>query len=284
MSGIPLPGRQLRGAERLAQCLPELRLDSPYAEVATVAAAVDVVAGKAPGQLAAPLASRRKAGRGHGEQAPGCAQERDRGALAPPRSLARLERRQDGDRGEQPAGQVGELCRGHERPAVGAREGCEQARSRRVVDVVPSPLRQGSLVSEARHGAEHQTRVPLHQRIRAQLEPLQDTGTKTLDQHVATVRQPPHRLGPVCLSEVDDDRPLAAIQRGEGGAEAVPGGRHEARRVSDRRLLDLDDVRAQRCEQRGAERSWDVAGQVEHPGPIERAAHRSSTIAKPIPP
>ena len=93
----------------------------------------------------------------------------------------------------------------------------------------------------------------------AQAQAIHDAAAIVLDHRVGAVAQPHHQLAAFGLLEVDGDRLLVAVHRGEVAAERpqlVVGmvGADDPRVVAVERL-DLDDLRALVGQQHGAERA-----------------------------
>src|SRR6185436_13851093 len=112
----------------------------------------------------------------------------------------------------------------------------------------------------------------------------QRAGAEALDEDVRRGGELAHQPGAVLVAQVHQQRALVAVERRVHGAVVAGDGLDRPRRVADRRLFDLHDVGAEIAEQHRRVRSRDVARQVDHAHTVERAGHRSSTIAKPMPP
>ena len=140
--------------------------------------------------------------------------------------------------------------------------------------VVAGQAAQRAIGAEARDRAVDEARMPLRERVVAEAPLLHRAGQEILDQHVGALEQArEHRLSGR-LAEIERERALAAIDRGEVGGVAVLVERRaeQARLVAERRL-DLDHVRAVVGEHLRAQRTRQHARQVDHPNAVERA-HR----------
>ena len=109
----------------------------------------------------------------------------------------------------------------------------------------------------------------------AQAQAIHDAAAIVLDHGVGAVAQPHHQLAALGLLEVDGDRLLVAVDRGEVAAEGlqlVVGvvGTDDARVVAVERL-DLDDLGALVGQQHGAERTGQHLREVDDADPVEGA-------------
>ena len=71
------------------------------------------------------------------------------------------------------------------RPANGVQRPCQ----RNVVDVMSGRLRQGALLSPARHAPIHQLRVARHTVLRPDAQALSDAGSKAFEQAVGALAE-----------------------------------------------------------------------------------------------
>jgi hypothetical protein len=71
-----------------------------------------------------------------------------------------------------------------------------------------------------------------------------DAGAVVLQESVALDRELEDDVARFPLLEIEDDRALVAVERGETCTGSIDEGRHAARQVARLRPFDLDDVGA----------------------------------------
>ena len=166
----------------------------------------------------------------------------------------------------------------HRRVLVGAGDRHDAA-ERLGHDVVGRPVGVGAAagapVAEAADGGVDQLGEALVQGLVAQAQAIHDAAAIVLDHGVGAVAQPHHQLAAFGLLQVDGDRLLVAVDRGEVAAERpqlVVGmvGPDDARVVAVERL-DLDDLRALVGQQHGAERAGQHLREIDDADAIESA-------------
>ncbi|MNL17710.1 hypothetical protein D3C87_1388190 [compost metagenome] len=126
-------------------------------------------------------------------------------------------------------------------------------------------------VAEAAQRRIHEARVLLRQRLVAQAQPLHHARTVVLDEHIGLPHEPQQRGLAGGMLQVEDQRILVAVDRGEVAAEALfvdPPGAFEvragaAREVATRRL-DLHDVCALVGQHHRGVRAREHLRQVQH--------------------
>jgi hypothetical protein len=197
-----------------------------------------------------------------------------------PRLRALHEGRLDADRQEEPGGDVADRdADPRRRPA--ARAGEAQDAAHRLHDhVVGAPRAERPRLAEAGRGAVDEPRPTRVHRVPAVAEPLHRPGAEVLDQHVGGAEELVEDAAIVLTLQVERDRLLVVVERGE--VEALPA--HEradaAREVADARLLHLDDARAEVREDERRVRPREDARQVDDRDagerPRIRVAHAST--------
>src|SRR4030095_2330580 len=115
----------------------------------------------------------------------------------------------------------------------------------------------------------------------AETEALGHPGDEVLENDVGAARQLDDDLQPLGVLQVDCDRALVAIDRGEAQAHAVLAGAEVAHVVPAARALHLDDVGAEVGQHRGAVGTGDDPGEVEDANALEHHARsrKPSVIA-----
>ena len=284
--GVELALGELRPADALAPCAPELRLQRAEGDPA-VGAAVGAVAEQPAGELDAPAARGRATGqvaRGVHRQPRQCAVgHRDVDELALAGALALAQRGEDPERGHQrAAAEVGDLAAGLNGRAVGIAGEVEQPDPGQVVGVVPGSRRIRPVLAVAGDRAVDEPRVLLAQPLVADAEAVHHAGPERLEQHVGAAREPQQHVAAAGRLEVDPDGPLAAVQRQErrgrrAGIGALVLRLGPADVVAHPRVLDLDHVGAEVGQQQRAEAARQQAREVDHPQAAERAHTPSSS-------
>jgi hypothetical protein len=103
------------------------------------------------------------------------------------------------------------------RLASGSPDGVQRARQRDVGDVVAGTVGQRAVLSPPCHPGVHQPRVAGVAVGGTDAQPLDDTGTQTLDQHVGPLHQPEHGFSPGGVLQVEHYRAPAAEHLIVGG-------------------------------------------------------------------
>jgi hypothetical protein len=168
----------------------------------------------------------------------------------------------------------------HRRVLVRAGDG-HDATERLSHDVVGRPVgvgaSTGAPIAEAANGGVDQLGEALVQGLVAQAQAIHDAAAIILDHRVGAVAQPHHQLAALGALEVDGDRLLVAVHRGEVAAERpelVVGmvGADDPRVVAVERL-DLDDLGALVGQQHGAEWAGQHLGEIDDADSIEGTVH-----------
>ncbi len=167
------------------------------------------------------------------------------------------------DRGEQPAAQIAnrgaDAGQRHPRMAGDAHHPAEPLHHHVVGRIVGI----GSGMTEARCRGIDQTRIARVQGIPAIAELFHRPRAEVLDQGVSLVEQPLENIAALRGFEVERDRFLAPVDRGEIGRFAIFERAVLARVVALLRRLDLDHPRAQLGHQHRAIGSREDAGEID---------------------
>ena len=249
----------------------ELRLQTADRDRAAVGGRVDVVEGRTTvEQVRSPLArpeARVEEAEGHRHQERRAVGHRRVDDLATSGGAC-LEHGADDAEGEHhaPAAEVADQVERRHREAPGPADGRERPRQGDVVDVVTRLLRQRARLAPPRHPAVDETLVPRAAGVRAQPEPLHDSGAEALDQRIRLLDEPEHDLRRLALLEVERNRGTAARERGL-----------RQRRCARRRTVDPDHIGPEVGEQHGRERRRADPGELDDlqvsQRPLSRAAH-----------
>ena len=269
--GVELDGDEVFPVQRLAQRRPEPRLDAPDAEIAPVAALIDVVVRR--GAVQAHHARSRNyavgevAGQHRGHHVGDAVGHGYVNVLAPARVSARDYGGENRGRGVKSAArEVGDYVVRNDGRAAGRPYDAQRAADGYVVYVVTDQAGVRPVLPVARQRAIDEARVEFAQGFVVAAEPRDDAGPESFDEHVGVGDQFAQDLPRRVVLEIERYAALVAVQRVERGA--APGFAlvhlvgSLARHPSAAGFLDADYVRAQVSQNHRAERAGGHPGQV----------------------
>ena len=241
---IELARNEVLPFDRPAEGNPERRLQGADGEERTVGGRVDRVAGVGPGQRTGAGAGRREACAQGSQPAHDRVEHRNvqHGALAG--ALAAEERRQDLQRGQRAAGEVGHLQPRRDGPCAGRAKEGQQAADRKVVQVVSRAVTIRPILPKPRERAVDDAGVHGQEVVRPKAAPGDLAGHRRLQEDVGVTRQAQDHVPAPRQPVVDGDAPLAAVDGLEDAAEAKLG-RGDPGVVAGEQRLDLDDLGAE---------------------------------------
>ena len=143
--------------------------------------------------------------------------------LAAPGQLARVQRRQNGDGTEEPAGKVAHGHTGANGRAAGLAGNRHAAAVALGHHVEGSAVAVGTLFAEAGYAAGDDAGVDRSERRVVDAEPLGHGGTKIVDDDIRLGGEFVKEGAPSRLLQVDADALLVAVQRAEVGPHALVG-------------------------------------------------------------
>ena len=107
--------------------------------------------------------------------------------------------------------------------------------------------------------------------VRAEPEPLGGAGAQRLDEDVGAVDEPQQHLLAALVLDIQCERALRRVRSEEHHAAALPEARPPGTSlVAALRMLDLDDVRAERAENLRRGRPGERRGEIDDADPRER--------------
>ena len=150
--------------------------------------------------------------------------------------------------------------------------GLDVRESRQGLDdrVVDALLGVRSFLSEAADRDVDETRVQLAQALGAQPQLVDHAGAEVLDEDVCGADEVEQDPDAAFLLQVEDEGPLAPVDRREPGRDAAALGSQPAHDVAARGRLDLDHFGALIRQQHGGDRPRDHRRQFDHPKAVER--------------
>jgi hypothetical protein len=163
---------------------------------------------------------------------------------------------------ERSAAVVANQVERRHRPAAVRADGVQGAAECDVVQVVPGRARQRASLTETRHAANHQARVPGVADIRAQAQTFQHAGAETFDQHVGAVQQAQRGVAPGRRLQVQCHRaPAACVD-----VETLV---HRQAQAAGFEPVDAHHVGAQVGQQHAAHRAGADAREFDHPQSLQ---------------
>ncbi len=148
-------------------------------------------------------------------------------------------------------------------------------------EVVGGRARERARAPERRHDPDHERRLHHVNALPVESERHGPGRGVVVDHDVCAREERGAPLAPFLGLEVEDDRPLAAVQRDEVAPEAR-GDRHDVAIAVARRRLDLDHLGAEIAEDHAAQRACDVLRVLHDAHSGERRSGHSSSPRRAI--
>src|SRR5581483_319472 len=126
------------------------------------------------------------------------------------------------------------------------------------------PVAVGPGLAERRDADHQELRIPRVQRLRREVEPLEDTRAEALDEHVRRFDEPQQHLAAFLALEIERHGALVPADQEPPRRPAADELAHRAGRVAVAGALDLDHLRAEVREVLPDARAGDDVRELDH--------------------